>query len=97
LEYTSCHVYFVVKESDLRKDYSKENVRLTSQDIATYCQVSKSTVLEWIKSGQLKAFSLPSGHYRIDKKDFKKFLEKWDMPIKGWLFGNENEKEGNKK
>ena len=27
-----------------------ENIRLTSKDIAAYCQVSKSTVLEWIKS-----------------------------------------------
>jgi excisionase family DNA binding protein len=97
LEYTSRRVCLIIKESDLRKDYSKENVRLTSRDIATYCQVSKSTVLEWIKSGRLKAFSLPSGHYRIDKKDFREFLEKWDMPIKGWLFTNENKKEGGKK
>ena len=81
----------------MRKDYSKENVRLTSQDIARYCQVSKSTVLEWIKSGRLKAFSLPSGHYRIDKKDFKEFLERWNMPIKGWLFGYDYKKEGEKK
>jgi len=54
-------------------------------------------VLEWIKSGRLKAFRLPGGHYRIDKKDFKEFLEKWNMPIKGWLFENENTKEGGKK
>ena len=81
----------------MRKDYSKENVRLTSQDIATYCQVSKSTVLEWIKSGRLKAFSLPSGHYRVDKKDFREFLERWNMPIKRWLFRYENEKEVGKK
>jgi len=81
----------------LRKDYSKENVRLTSRDIAEYCQVSKGTVLEWIKSGKLKAFSLPSGHYRIDKRDFKEFLERWTIPLKGWLFGNENEKKGGKK
>ena len=63
-----------------------ENIRLTSRDIATYCQVSKSTVLEWIKSERLKAFRLPSGHYRIDKRDFRNFLEKWNMPIKGWPF-----------
>lgn len=75
----------------------RENIRLTSRDIATYCQVSKSTVLEWIKSGRLKAFRLPSGHYRIDKKDFREFLEKWNMPIKGWLFENENTREGGKK
>ena len=79
------------------KKRNKETVRLTSQDIATYCQVSKSTVLEWIKSGRLKAFSLPSGHYRIDKKDFREFLQRWDMPVKGWLFENENKKEGDNK
>ena len=73
---------------------SIENIRLTSQGIATYCQVSKSTVLEWIKSGRLKAFRLPSGHYRIDRKDFKDFLEEWDMPVKGWLFENGNNSEG---
>ncbi len=79
-----------------RKNH-RENVRLTSQDIATYCQVSKSTVLEWIKSGRLKAFRLPGGHYRIDKDDFRVFLEKWNMPIRGWLFGYENTKGGGEK
>ena len=63
-----------------------KNIRLTSGDIAAYCEVSKSTVLEWIKSERLKAFQLPSGHYRIDKKDFKDFLVKWNMPVKGWPF-----------
>jgi excisionase family DNA binding protein len=62
------------------------NIRLTTRNIAEYCQVSKSTVLEWIKSDRLKAFSLPSGHYRIDKKDFREFLETWNIPIKEWLF-----------
>ena len=79
-----------------RRSY-RENIRLTSRDIALYCQVSKSTVLEWIKSGRLKAFRLPSGHYRIDKKDFREFLEKWDMPINTWLFNDENKNEGDKK
>jgi predicted site-specific integrase-resolvase len=54
-------------------------------------------VLEWIKSGRLKAFRLPSGHYRIDKKNFREFLEKWNMPIKGWPFENKNTIEGGKK
>jgi excisionase family DNA binding protein len=79
-----------------RRNY-RQNVRLTSRDIANYCQVSKSTVLEWIKSDRLKAFQLPSGHYRIDKKDFKDFLVKWDMPINTWLFNNENVEVGVKK
>lgn len=75
----------------------RENIRLTSRDIAKYCQVSKSTVLQWIKSGRLKAFRLPSGHYRIDRKEFKEFLDKWNMPVKGWLFDNNNSEEGGKK
>jgi len=74
----------------------RSNVRLTSRDIAMYCQVSKSTVLEWIKSSRLKAFRLPSGHYRIDKKDFREFLEKWNMPIQTWLFPDENGNGGEK-
>ena len=61
-----------------------ENIRLTTKDIAVYCQVSKSTVIQWITSHKLKAFKLPSGHSRIDVKDFKVFLERWNMPIKGW-------------
>jgi excisionase family DNA binding protein len=63
-----------------------KNIRLTSGDIAAYCEVSKSTVLEWIKSERLKAFQLPSGHYRIDIKDFKNFLLKFNIPVKGWPF-----------
>ncbi len=74
------------------KNNSQDNVRLTSRDIATYCHVSKSTALEWIKSGRLKAFRLPSGHYRIEKKDFREFLVKWNMPIKGWLFADDKTK-----
>jgi excisionase family DNA binding protein len=63
-----------------------KNTRLTSGNIAAYCEVSKSTVLDWVKSERLKAFRLPSGHYRIDKKDFKDFLVKWNIPVKGWPF-----------
>ena len=70
----------------MRKKRLQENVKLTTSNIAAYCQVSKSTVLEWIKSERLKAFRLPSGHYRIDKNDFKNFLEKWNIPVKGWPF-----------
>ena len=78
------------------KRRDKSNIRLTSSDIASYCQVSKSTVLEWIKSGTLKAFSLPSGHFRIDRDDFRDFLNKWNIPVKGWPFEDENNRRGGK-
>jgi len=76
----------------LSNNRPNKTIRLTSGLVAEYCQVSKSTVLEWIKTGQLKAFALPSGHYRIDKGDFKEFLEKWNIPLKEWLFESEADK-----
>jgi len=63
-----------------------DNIRLTTGNIANYCQVTKSTVIQWINSDKLKVFKLPSGHYRIDVTDFKDFLERWNMPVKGWPF-----------
>ena len=65
--------------------------------VARYCQVSKSTVHKWIKDGKLQAFRLPSGHYRIDKEDFRDFLERYGMPIKEELFESESKKEGGEK
>jgi len=71
--------------------------RLTAKGVGMYCQVSKSTVLKWIKDGKLQAFRLPSGHYRIGKEDFRDFLERYNMPIKEELFGSESRKEGGEK
>lgn len=50
---------------------------LTTGYVAKYCGVSNTTALRWIKKGQLQAFVLPSGHYRIHKDDFIKFIENY--------------------
>ena len=44
------------------------------------------TVLRWIEKEYLKAFRLPTGHYRIQRDDFCKFLEKNDIPIRREMF-----------
>ena len=76
---------------DLAKKNRLENeIPLKPRDAAVYCQVSKSTVLKWIKDGKLKAFRLPGGHYRIDRQDFRSFLERYNMPIKKWFFESES-------
>jgi len=75
----------------------KHQIPLTPMVVAEYCQISKSTALKWIRDGKLQAFRLPSGHYRIDKEDFRDFLERYGMPIKGELFESESEKKGGKK
>lgn len=50
--------------------------------IAKHCGVSNTTVWRWITNGQLPAFRLPGGHYRVERNDFSKFLEKHSMPVK---------------
>jgi excisionase family DNA binding protein len=47
--------------------------------IARRCGVSNSTVLRWIGTGQIPAFRLPGGHFRISRTDFSYFLEKFHM------------------
>ena len=76
----------------MKKKHLQENVKLTTSNIAAYCQVSKSTVLDWIKSERLKGYRLPGGHFRINKEDFRVFLKKWDIPVKGWPFEETSEK-----
>jgi seryl-tRNA synthetase len=38
-----------------------------------------------IGTGQLPAFRLPGGHYRIERNDFSEFLTKYSMPIRNKL------------
>lgn len=70
---------------------------LTPGFIADYCQVSRGTVLQWVKDGKLKGFSLPSGHHRIDKRDFRDFLESYGMPVEECLFESKSKEKGGKK
>lgn len=44
--------------------------------VAKRCGVSNTTVLRWIGAGQLPAFRLPGGHFRVNTNDFSAFLEK---------------------
>jgi two-component system OmpR family response regulator len=53
----------------------------TTSEVARYCAVTNDGVLKWIKSGKLKAFSTPGGHYRISSDDFRGFLERYEIPI----------------
>ena len=49
--------------------------------VARRCGVSNTTVLRWIKKGQLPAFRLPAGHYRVGGGDFAEFLTRYDIPV----------------
>lgn len=56
---------------------------LTVGRVAEHCLVTPTTVRRWIKGGKLSALRIPSGHYRVGIEDFRDFLKRYDMPIKG--------------
>lgn len=65
----------------------------TTSEVARYCAVTNDGVLKWIKSGKLRAFSTPGGHYRIASDDFRAFLGEYDIPIDEAFFrGGEHER-----
>jgi excisionase family DNA binding protein len=49
--------------------------------VARRCGVSNTTVLRWIERGELSAFRLPAGHYRIERGDFTEFLTNYGIPV----------------
>ncbi len=55
---------------------------LTTGDVAKNCHVTVNAVKNWIKSGMLKAYRTPGGHYRIWKRDFMTFLNTHSLPLK---------------
>lgn len=61
----------------------------TTSEVANYCAVTNDGVLKWIKSGKLRAFSTPGGHYRVSAEDFRAFLEKFDIPVDESFFRGE--------
>jgi len=55
--------------------------RLTTGDVMKYCQVSRATVLKWIKSNKLTAYVHPDGQYRVTQASFVDFLMEYHMPM----------------
>jgi two-component system response regulator VicR len=62
---------------------------LTTGQITAYCHVSHVTVLKWIRECKLKTYTIPSGHYRVQKSDFREFLVEHKMPVDEAFFGEQ--------
>jgi excisionase family DNA binding protein len=54
--------------------------------IGEFCSVSTATVRRWIKTGEMSAIRLPSGHFRVSLTNFKDFLKRYDMPVSEELY-----------
>jgi two-component system response regulator VicR len=53
----------------------------TTYQIGKFCQVNIRTVIRWIETGKLKAYSTPGGHRRVKWSDLINFLNQNKMPI----------------
>ncbi len=53
----------------------------TTYQIGKFCQVNIRTVIRWIETGKLKAYSTPGGHRRVKWSDLINFLVENRMPI----------------
>ena len=51
--------------------------------VAKRCNVSRTTVYRWIVHGHLKAYALPSGHYRVRPDDLDVFCQSFGIPDVG--------------
>jgi len=48
--------------------------------VAKRCNVSRTTVYRWIIGNHLKAYALPSGHFRVCPEDLAEFCKAFGMP-----------------
>ena len=53
----------------------------TTHDIAKFCGVYPSSVVNWISGGRLKSYMTPGGHHRVTREDLLAFLTKFRIPI----------------
>jgi excisionase family DNA binding protein len=77
----------------MANDIENDRRFFTTSEVARYCAVTNDGVLKWIKSGKLRAFSTPGGHYRVTAEDFRGFLQEYDIPIDESFFrGDQRER-----
>jgi CheY-like chemotaxis protein len=54
----------------------------TTHDIAKFCDVYPSSVVNWISSGKLKSsYVTPGGHHRVTHEDLMAFFTAFNIPV----------------
>jgi len=64
----------------------------TTFEISQICGVNPTTVQNWVKSKQLKAFQTPGRHRRVQREDLIEFLREFDMPLPPELEAEDTQK-----
>ncbi|MBI4676737.1 MAG: response regulator [Elusimicrobia bacterium] len=53
----------------------------TTYEIARFCDVYPSSVIDWIRAGKLRAYATPGGHHRVTREDLLSFLKQFRIPL----------------
>ncbi len=53
----------------------------TTYQVANFCKVHHTTVINWVNEGVLAGYATPGGHRRIKEEDVRKFMAKYNIPV----------------
>ena len=53
----------------------------TTGQVSHYCQVSRATVLKWIRQDYLQAYTIPGGYHRVPRSSLLCFMQEYQMPV----------------
>jgi len=53
----------------------------STHQVAKFCKVHLTTIINWVNDGTLNAYTTPGGHRRIKKEDMIKFMMDFKIPI----------------
>ena len=62
----------------------------STSEIGEYCSVTPDSVLKWIHSGKLTAFTTRGGRYRVAAEDLRDFLRRHGIPVVESFFSLED-------
>lgn len=67
------------------------NKIFTVSEISRIINVSRFSVLKWIKEGKIKSLQLPGGNYRVTRENLVDFMRAYKIPV-SYLNSGENKK-----
>ncbi len=70
--------------------YKKNEKPYTTGEVASMSHVTINAVKKWINSGKLPAFRTPGGHFRINREDFREFIDKFKFKLREELLNDKS-------
>lgn len=79
---------YSLQTTQTTKSMSEPEKTYTTHEIAKFCGVYPTSVVNWINAGKLRSFATPGGHHRITRDDLLSFLREFKIPVPEELSGS---------